>query len=143
MPPTTASQALGSDSFLRTIDNPTPTRLLKKPDATPPTPSVSMIHEQSGLFLIELDNVVSTRECRNIIKLDDPVSYRSLKGRFETQKRQSSRLLAIDEHTSSIIWDRIQTVVTGVVSDKSIPLTPLGFDVSSGEWKLDGLNEAL
>ncbi|KAJ3101245.1 hypothetical protein HDU97_001542 [Phlyctochytrium planicorne] len=138
-----AAEALASDAFLRCIDNPTPARLLKNPDDIPPSPSISFIHEQSGLVLIELDNVVSIGECNKIIKLDDPISYRSLKGRFETSKRQGSRLLAIDEHTSSIIWDRIQTVVTGVVSDKNIPLTPLGFDVSSGEWKLDGLNEAL
>ncbi|KAJ3101246.1 hypothetical protein HDU97_001543 [Phlyctochytrium planicorne] len=139
----TTSQVLGSDVFLRTIDNPTPFCLLKDPDAEPATPSISFMHEQSGLFLIELDNVVSSAECEQMIKLDDPKSYRSVTGRYEISKRQGSRLLAIDERTSSIFWDRIQIPIASIVSDKSIPLTPLGFDVSAGEWRLDGLNEAL
>ncbi|KAJ3101247.1 hypothetical protein HDU97_001544 [Phlyctochytrium planicorne] len=101
------------------------------------------MHEQSGLFLIELDNVVSSAESEQMIKLDDPKSYRSVSGTYEISKRQGSRLLAIDEQTSSIIWNRIQNPIYGIVSDKSIPLAPLGFDVSAGDWRLDSLNEAL
>ncbi|KAJ3100208.1 hypothetical protein HDU97_002440 [Phlyctochytrium planicorne] len=78
-----------------------------------------------------------------MVKLRNPSSYQCLKGRFETSKRQGSRLLAIDEHTSTLLWDRIKANLSSIMAEKAIPTTPLGFDVSTGNWKVDGVNEAL
>ncbi|KAI8846186.1 hypothetical protein BC829DRAFT_272043 [Chytridium lagenaria] len=138
------SQYLAADGFLRTRDNPVSADLLPTPDdSNPAVSSIRFVENRHGLVLMQLDNVLSSQECEQIVGLNDPSSFVSMKGRYEESKRRGSRLLAIDEKLSTLIWDRIQNIITTTVDQAGLSTTPLGFGVSTGSWSLDGTNAAL
>ncbi|KAI8844835.1 hypothetical protein BC829DRAFT_419750 [Chytridium lagenaria] len=123
------SQYLASDAFLRTRDNPVVSDLLPSPDL--------------NLVAASLDNVLSSQECNQVVDLNNASSFIAMKGRYEESKRRGSRLLAIDEKLSSLVWNRIQECINTTVDKEGISTTPLGFGVSTGSWSLDGTNAAL
>ncbi|KAI8844834.1 hypothetical protein BC829DRAFT_283572 [Chytridium lagenaria] len=137
------SQYLASDAFLRTRDNPVVSDLLPSPDLNLVAASVRSVDNHHGLVLMQLDNVLSSQECNQVVDLNNASSFIAMKGRYEESKRRGSRLLAIDEKLSSLVWNRIQECINTTVDKEGISTTPLGFGVSTGSWSLDGTNAAL
>jgi hypothetical protein len=128
---------------LKTTDHCIKTSLLSK--FTPkdsPKPQLTIFENEQ--FLLELGNVLSSKECVEIIKNADKCIFEDISDKYRFGKqRDSSRLLALDESLAENLWQSIYPCIFNGIADKGVSLQPLGFDVTRGVWDLHGLNEAI
>jgi hypothetical protein len=127
---------------LKTTDHCIRTALL--PEFTPkdpPKPKLTIFDNEQ--FLLELGDVLSSKECAEIIKNADKCIFENISDKYQFGKqRDSSRLLALDETLAKNLWQSIYRVLCNEITDKGVSMQPLGFDVTRGVWDLHGLNEA-
>ncbi|KAJ3096335.1 hypothetical protein HDU96_000795 [Phlyctochytrium bullatum] len=140
---TTRSQVLASDAFLRTRDCAVPHELLPSPEDV--TPEIGDVSVQDGKMVAVVEGLLSEAECAQIVNLEPPTSYRSMKGRYEVSKRKGSRLLVLDDDLASLLWTRLEPILTSAVAAHDISIVPLGFNVlgRGGQWRLYGINPAM
>ncbi|KAJ3099772.1 hypothetical protein HDU96_010560 [Phlyctochytrium bullatum] len=140
---TTRSKALASDAFLRTRECPVPQDLLPSHDDV--TPEIGDVSVQDGKMVAVVEGLLSEAECAQIVNLQPPTSYRSLNGKYEVSKRKGSRLLVLDEALASLLWKRLEPILTSAVATHNVSVVPLGFNVlgRGGQWRLHGINPAM
>ena len=96
------------------------------------------------MFICEIDNVLTVKECTNIIDASSICNFQDMDSKYDPKKdRNNSRLLVLDPDLARYLWSRIETVLLHVTQDKDITLCPLGFDVLRGHWEFCGLNEGV
>ena len=96
------------------------------------------------MFICEIDNVLTVKECTDIIDASSICSFQDMDSKYDPKKdRNNSRLLVLDPDLARHLWSRIETVLLRVSKDNEITLCPLGFDVLRGSWEFYGLNEGV
>ncbi len=119
-----------------------PTRTLKISPKDCPKPQLTVFDNEQ--FLLELSNVLSSKECAEIIKNADKCIFENVSDKYRFGKqRNSSRLLVLDKTLAENLWQRVYKVLFKEIEDKGVSIQPLGFDVTRGVWDLDSLNEAI
>ena len=89
-----------------------------------------------------IHNVLSQRQCNEIINNSTQKEFGSMLGKYRSCQRNNSRSLILDENLASNLWKDLEPEISALMSENNLPFQPLGFDVSRGEWMLYGLNEA-
>ena len=89
-----------------------------------------------------IDNVLSKRQCNEIIENSMQRDFGSMLGKYNSCQRNNSRSLILDENLAANLWKDLEPEISAFMSENNLPFQPLGFDVSRGEWMLYGLNEA-
>jgi hypothetical protein len=98
------------------------------------------VKRQDDLLLIELGSVFSRNECDEILANIEKVEFGSMSQQYDTHKRNSWRLIVLDDRFARTLWGRLKF---GHRIGKLIPDTqPLCFDVQ-GTWELSGINSAM
>ena len=99
---------------------------------------------QDGLYLCELENVLSPQECNEVITNGDESIFLCMSEKYRYGKqRNSSRLLVLDKTLAGNLWQNIESVLSREIEELKLSKQPLGFDVRRGEWELHGLNEGM
>ena len=89
-----------------------------------------------------IHNVLSQRQCNEIIENSMQKDFGSMLGKYNSCQRNNSRSLILDGNLATNVWKDLEPEISAFMSENSLPFQPLGFDVSRGEWMLYGLNEA-
>ena len=96
------------------------------------------------MFICEIDNVLTVKECTDIIDASSTCNFQNMDSKYDPKKdRNNSRLLVLDPDLAKHLWSQIETVLLRVIQDNHITLCPLGFDVLKGNWEFYGLNEGV
>ena len=133
-----------SSSSLRTTDQCIAMSLLKDKKSEMSSTAVKEVHARNGLVICEVENVLTERQCNDIIKTSSTCSFQNMGNKYDPKKeRNNSRLLVLDEDLSKHLWNQIGAILLQVVQDNNISLCPLGFDVLKGSWEFDGVNDAI
>ena len=133
-----------SSSSLRTTDQCLALSLLKDNRSVTSSTAVKEVHARNGLVICEVENVLTERQCNDIIKTSSTCSFQNMSNKYDPKKeRNNSRLLVLDEDLSKHLWNQIGAILLQVVQDNNISLCPLGFDVLKGSWEFDGVNDAI
>ena len=101
---------------------------------------LNQVKQQDNLVLIELGSLLTTDECDEIFHTIAGENFEDMSEKYDIQKRNSSRLVVMDNQLADILWQRLQFnyELTELVSDT----TPLGFNVQ-GRWTMTGVNLAM
>ena len=119
-----------------------PTCTLKISPKDCPKPQLTIFDDET--FLLELSNVLSSKECAEIINNADKCIFENVSDKYRFgMQRNSSRLLVLDKTLAENLWQRVYKVLFREIKDKGVSIQPLGFDVTRGVWDLDSLNEAI
>ena len=89
-----------------------------------------------------IHNVLSQRQCNEIIDNSMQKEFGSMLGKYKSCQRNNSRSLILDETLAANLWKDLEPEISSFMIENNLPFQPLGFDVSRGEWMLYGLNEA-
>ncbi len=119
-----------------------PTCALKISPKDCPKPQLTIFDDET--FLLELSNVLSSKECAEIIDNADKCIFENVSDKYRFgMQRNSSRLLVLDKMLAENLWKRVYKVLFREIKDRGVSIQPLGFDVTRGVWDLDSLNEAI
>ena len=89
-----------------------------------------------------IHNVLSQRQCNEIIENSMQKEFGSMLGKYNSCQRNNSRSLILDENLAANLWKDLEPEISAFMGENNLSFQPLGFDVSRGEWMLYGLNEA-
>ncbi|CAF1378014.1 unnamed protein product, partial [Rotaria sordida] len=134
---------MNRNKFLGTTDLTIVASLLSNynvPTKVPNGIKLNKVKCQDDLILIELGTLLTSDECDEILSNVSQETFEDMSEKYETQQRNSSRLIVIDDRLARTLWRRLKfgNKLPKLVQNP----TPLGFNVQ-GQWIMSGVNPAM
>jgi hypothetical protein len=110
------------------------------PTKLPDGIKLNKIKHQDDFILIELGTLLTSNECDEIVRNIKQENFENMSEKYDTRKRNSSRLVIMDDQLARTFWRRLKfsNKLTKLVQNTK----PLGFNVQ-GQWVMSGVNPAM
>jgi hypothetical protein len=131
-------------AFLGSLDLSITTPLLTNYDASSTgilkKIKVNEIKHQDDLILIEVENLLSSDECNEIVNDINQNKFENMSEKYDYSQRNNSRLIVMDNQLAEMLWYRLKS--DNKLSKLVRNTRPLGFNVQ-GQWEMTGVNSAM
>jgi len=117
---------------LRTIDRFYETKFNKDQNYNPKITLKKIVNKDKNIYTLE--NVLSKKECENLIQTSNHAKYKSMINEYPTEIRDNKRILSFNNNLSDTIWERIYPFVKTLKD-----LKPCGFGIE-GVWHPYSIN---
>eukprot|EP00794_Sanderia_malayensis_P010151 gene10151-11188_t len=104
--------------------------------------SLDLVSRDKRTVLVTIDNLLDTSESNDIIAKSEELKFQDLSDKYSSSQRNNSRLLVLDDKFAPNLWGLLAPEIIKFFEEWQLPCQPLGFAVSNGCWKFEGLNEA-
>lgn len=84
--------------------------------------------------ILVIDNVLTTKECQQLIENSQKTGYHSMKREYSDKQRDNTRILCINKELAKTIWQRLKN------TKQFKNLAPFGFDCL-GKWEAEKIND--